>query len=255
MRNLNLLFNKEYYEKLAPDTAEFQKDVIKKNKTLVGTGFNYNADYVKPPIENCQTFAMKVLYPGLLIGTGNPHGIGKLDKISKNKKMKDNEKNSEDINMGFSFDYVTGQPYIPGSSVKGVLRSHFKYHTEAVIEILKKNGFAGVTADVIKELEKEIFDDADIFFDAVVCKGDSKNKMLGFDCITPHSSATKNPLPIRIIKVNPEVQFEFRFKIGDKEIDGIKFTAENIEWLFKELILLFGAGAKTNVGYGEFEEI
>lgn len=252
MRNLNLLFNKEYYEKLAPDTTKFQNDVIKNNKALINACFESN-DYVKPVFDDCQCFRLKVVYPGLLIGTGNPHGIGKLEKLI-NKSKKDDDKNSEDINLGFSFDYVTGQPYIPGSSVKGVLRSHFKYHADAVKEILKESGFADITEEIVKKLEKAIFDNGDIFFDAVICKGDAEGKMLGFDYITPHSSPTKNPIPIRIIKVLPGVQFEFRFKIRDKEINEIKFSAGKIKWLFQELILLFGAGAKTNVGYGVFDD-
>ena len=239
MRNLNLLFYKEYYQKLGTET--FREDVQNNNKNLTSASFNYQTDYVQPPLEDCQRFILKVVYPGLLIGTGNSHGAGDIGDCD------------EDVNAGFSFDYVTGQPYIPGRSVKGVLRSHFKHHTDAVTEILKENGFADIDSDVVKELEQEIFDNADIFFDAVVRKGDAQDKLLGFDYITPHSSATKNPIPIRIIKVMPDVLFEFRFKICDKEIDGIKFTAGKIKWLFQELILLFGVGAKTNVGYGIFE--
>ena len=239
MRNLNLLYNKEYYQKLG--SKGFQNDVIHLNDELEDARFDYPADYVQPPFEDCQCFILKVVYPGLLIGTGNPHGAGDIGDCD------------EDVNLGFSFDYVTGQPYIPGSSVKGVLRSHFKYHTEAVTEILKENGFANINRDVVKVLEKAIFDNADIFFDAVILKGDAQDKMLGFDYITPHSSVTKNPIPIRIIKVLPYVLFEFRFRISDKEINGIKFSAGKIKWLFRELILLFGAGAKTNVGYGVFD--
>lgn len=238
MRNLNLLFNKEYYQKLGK--LDFQDDVISKNRALANARFDCEADYVQPPISDCQRFALKVMYPGLLIGTGNPHGAGDIGN------------SDEDVNLGFSFDYVTGQPYIPGSSVKGVLRSHFQYHTEAVSEILKGNGFADITEEIVTELEKAIFDNGDIFFDAVICKGDAEGRMLGFDYITPHSSVTKNPVPIRIIKVLPEVQLEFRFKISDKEINGIRFTEGKIKWLFRELILLFGAGAKTNVDYGVF---
>ena len=253
MRNLNLLFYKEYYQKLG--TRDFQKDVVNNNKALLNARFDYKRDYAAPVLADCQSFVLKLAYPGLLIGTGYPHGVGKLEKLIYKTKDSDDEKNSEDISLGFFFDYVTGQPVIPGSSVKGVLRSHFKYHSEAVTEILKGMDMAAVSTDTVKELEKAIFDNSDVFFDAVICKGDAEGRMLGFDYITPHSSVAKNPVPIRIIKVLPEVQLEFRFKISDKkEIDGVTFTAENLKELFKELILLFGAGAKTNVGYGVFVE-
>jgi len=239
LRNLNLLFNKEYYQRLGK--PDFHNDVIKANKELIHARFDYEKDFVKLPVDDIQSFVLKTVYPGLLIGSGNPHGAGDIGDCD------------EDVNMGFSFDYVSGQPFIPGSSVKGVLRSHFKYHTYAVAEILRGNGYADIDEKTVKELEKEIFDNSDVFFDAVVRRGDAQGKLLDFDFITPHSSATKNPVPIRIIKVVPDVQFEFRFGISDKEINGIGFTAEQIMRLFQELILLFGAGAKTNVGYGIFE--
>lgn len=251
MRNLNLLFNKEYYQKLG--TPDFRADVEKNNKKLTEERFDYDRDYIKPPMENCQSFALKVVYPGLLIGTGNPHGVGKLKDDEKSDDKDDSNDNVSDIDFGFYFDYVTGQPVIPGSSVKGVLRSHFKYHTEAVAEILKNNGYPEITTETVIALEKYIFDYSDIFFDAVVRKGDSGGRLLGFDFITPHSSPTKNPNPNRIIKVLPEVEFEFRFRIDGKEINGLKFSAGKIKWLFQELILLFGAGAKSNEGYGVFD--
>lgn len=240
MRNLNLLFNMEYYKKLG--TSDFENDVIKCNEKLTNACFNYQKDYIKPAFADVQSFVLKLLYPGLLIGSGNPHGAGDIGN------------SDEDINMGFSFDYVSGQPFIPGSSVKGVLRSHFKYHTEAVAEILKSEGYSDTDLKTVSDLEKQIFDNSVIFFDAVIFRGDADGKLLGFDYITPHSSATKNPVPIRILKVLPDVQLEFRFRISDKEINGIKFTADKIKCLFQELILLFGAGAKTNVGYGVFDK-
>ena len=54
-------------------------------------------------------FELYTAYPGVLIGTGNPHEISMENAIK----------------CGFSFDYVTGLPYIPGSSIKGMLRSYF----------------------------------------------------------------------------------------------------------------------------------
>lgn len=305
MRNLNLLFNKLYYEKLGlkkysdefpqqSSTAlarQFQSDannsyskktfldnLIKEYKKRNRNNFDINrfladentqekiAGYdvfngdledknkiIEEEIEfeeidyqilemNYQSFVLKTVYPGFLTGTGQPHGAGDIGG------------SDNDINMGFSFDYVTGQPIIAGSSVKGVLRSHFKYHTEAVTEILKGIlNNQNITEDNVKNLEKEIFNNSDIFLDAVICHGGKEGKIMGFDYITPHESPTKNPVPIKIIKVLPDVGFEFRFIITNKTIDGINFSADDILKLFKELLCLFGSGAKTNVGYGMFD--
>ena len=54
-------------------------------------------------------FELKTTYPGALIGSGLVHGVG----------------DDHEIKIGFQFDYVSGLPYIPGSSVKGILRSMF----------------------------------------------------------------------------------------------------------------------------------
>lgn len=231
MKNLNLIFNKLYYDKLGVDQKVFDKSLEDYNKVIFGTTFDHDRDYIPLPFE-VDTFNLKVLYPGLLIGTGNPHGT---------------HKSTNDINMGFSFDYVTGQPYIPGSSVKGVLRSHFKERTEAVQELISAvTGKADVN---ISELEKEIFDNSDVFYDAVLFDGDRYGLVMGRDYITPHSSPVKNPVPISIIKVLPDVRFQFRFSLTD----GKYLTAKEKKAVFKELLILFGAGAKTNTGYGIFE--
>ena len=99
MRNLNLLFHKEYYQAIG--TKAFNDDVVKHNKDILSAVFT-EKDYIPSKIAN-KTFILATQYPGLLIGTGNPHGAGDLGG------------SDEDVNIGFSFDYVSGQPYIPGS--------------------------------------------------------------------------------------------------------------------------------------------
>ena len=278
LRNLNLLFNKEYYRKLG--TKDFAADVVQHNKDILSAAFRYKDDYRKSPIAS-HTILLETCYPGLLIGAGNPHGVSKAVREYKGKK----DDPDEDVSLGFSFDYVTGQPYIPGSSVKGVLRSHFKYYKgriNAVEEILRTD-YPGITdevvghlekaifenkevvgdsekaifenKEVVGDLEKAIFENADVFLDAVVFDGDEYGSLMGFDFITPHSSQTANPTPIRIVKVLPGVRFQFRFRLSDKKVDGMKFKAGDILRLFEILLTQFGAGAKTNVGYGIFTKL
>lgn len=62
-------------------------------------------------------------YPGLLIGTGHTHELGMVGEIK----------------IGFYFDYTTGMPNIPGSSVKGAIRAlfpQFKSKSNTLWEIL-----------------------------------------------------------------------------------------------------------------------
>ena len=230
MTNLNLLFHKIYYKDIGTD--DFGSVVEASNKKIFGSCFVNEEDFQKCEIPDIVGIRMKTKYPGLLIGTGYPHGSGRAD---------------DDIKCGFSFDYVSGQPYIPGSSVKGVLRSHFMDHPEAIVEIAK------ISKSDVKKLEENIFDNGDTFLDAVLYDGDKNNHILGSEYITPHKDATKNPIPIHIMKVLPDVRFEFRFLVSDFVTNGFTFTGEQKKALFKTLLELFGIGSKTNVGYGMLE--
>lgn len=240
MENLNLLFYKTFYTKLGHGKA-FETDVGNKAKKLVSSKF-YKEDY-KPVCNQIapEKFMLKTSYPGLIVGTGYAHGVDAED----------------DIKVGFSFDYVTGQPYIPGSSVKGLLRSYFAY-PEAI------GCFLADTEIDVKALEKSIFgtngesddDGVDTFFDAIVRCGDKNGKVMGFDAITPHGDdLTKNPTPIKILKVMPDVVFEFSFNLKNSVIGEKIITVEQKKNLFIKLLINFGIGAKTNVGYGVLSEV
>ncbi len=101
----------------------------------------------------------------------------------------------------------------------------------------------------------------DIFHDALLVKGSlsekHKNQILGSDAITPHKGKLKNPIPLLFLKVLPEVTFRFQFDlktprdVDDKLLDVSK--AKKIK-MFKQILLNQGIGAKTNVGYGQFQE-
>lgn len=239
--NLNLLFNKTYYLEIGQ--PDFVSSIAKKNEKIFKTEFDADRDYLKLD-ERIATerILMKTAYPGLMIGTGYTHGSGI-------------EGANDDINVGFSLDYVSGQPYIPSSSVKGVLRSAFK-HEDFIKGILGKDNL-----DVSK-LEKNIFGDnadktegEDQFFDAVIRYSVRNDKrILGDDYITPHNNIIKNPIPILMMKVLPDVVFEFRFKLSDIEIGEITITAEDKKHLFTKILSVLGVGAKTNVGYGNLIE-
>lgn len=241
MENLNLLFYKTFYSELGK--PGFETDISKKSKRLVSSVFlknNYN------PIDERiapDKFQLKTAYPGLLAGTGYAHGV-------------DSE---EDIKVGFSFDFVTGQPYIPGSSVKGLLKSYFK-HEEVVCAFLGGK----LTSTEIKELQYAVFEseedadvETDVFFDAVVRRGDENGKVMGYDSITPHGKdLTKNPNPIKIIKIMPDVILEFSFDLKETKLQsGSIISAEDKKKLFISILCHFGIGAKTNVGYGVLTDV
>jgi len=228
------------------------------------------------------SFELTTTYPGLLCGVGYNHGIS----------------SEADYKVGFYFDHTTGLPVIPGSSVKGVLRSAFPGYIrmdedkkpskeemrkrydffEWIIEQTnlkindpqeKLTGFAN-NHQKVDELEAFIFEGQDSkgeqisyyqrdrFFDAYPVRSLGKDGyFLKNDYITPHINREKpemspftSPNPIQFLKVLPKVQFVFQFRL----INGGGLNEKQKELLFKEILCYMGAGAKTNVGYGQFEE-
>lgn len=251
MKNLNLLFNKTYYSNLSDidfnllideygkinkqkekqATEVFHKSLVKKNDNIFSVVFKHERDYAGLGVDVApHQFLMKVRFPGLVLGTGNPHG----SHLSK-----------RDYNIGFAFEYVTGQPYIPASSIKGVARNFFKLYPEQAFEVVKDIVGNEIDIDV---LEKELFDGNDVFFDAVIYDGDDKGMVVGSDIIAPHNSPIKTPVPIMFLKVLPDVRFMFAFKF--KEGKGCLMNAAQKAKLICRAIELLGIGGMTNKGYG-----
>ena len=199
-------------------------------------------------VASFQTFSLETIYPGLMIGTGNPHDL----------------KSKGSIYSGFSFDYVTGLPYIPGSSVKGVLKSVFptKEDTKDDINQQKMEYIQSLLKPVLSDekiygLKDNIFEDNDVFLDAYPCptsKKNTKQQCLALEFITPHSDIIKNPIPINCLKVKPGISFEFGFYLNDCQLsDGPQITIKEKIELFKTILTDVGIGAKTNVGFGQLE--
>jgi len=212
---------------------------------------------------------LKTTYPGLLIGSGYTH-----DSNAKG-----------DLKIGFYFDHTTGQPVIPGSSVKGVLKSVFEnedYTTDEkslrtirfiIDEIINKedsdtelkkewtNIKDSFSVEILKHLKDTVFgtqndEGVDIFFDAVIdIVQTGEKKYIVSDFITPHEHPLKNPNPLMFLKVLSGVFFEFRFKLNDYSRGKFKLTANQKLKLFRQILLTIGIGAKTNVGYGQFKEV
>lgn len=258
--NLGLLYSKEYFNGLTYSydgkkltTEDSTKSIAKNNEVLFGALFS---DEIKP-IENAFTFSLKTTYPGLFTGSGYQHSV----------------EGNDEFKIGFFFDFTSGQPLLPGSSVKGALRSVFpgsgkKNKAEKVQliqyffkEILK---LEEPSPDQVKAIEEEIFAGkrngerinlykTDIFYDAVLSSTNLNKKFLGNDYITPHhENPLRNPTPLQFLKILPEIEFEFRFKVNDSTFFPA-LTKEKKCNLFKAILLFRGIGAKTNVGYGQFD--
>ena len=223
---------------------------------------NFNENYV-------QVLTGTVQYPGLLMGTGYTHALGAKGEII----------------IGFSFDYVTGLPYLPGSSLKGILKDKFQYG-EYILENLKdtveknliqKENMKNEEIDLIMNvLIKSIFGDEnipgkDVFMDSYIQPKESKN-VLKIDYLAPHNQEMKseseekkklfNVNVLTMLRVAPGAKINLNFILkdsviepvkkenGDVVLNGFNFTKELKLELFKQILTDFGIGAKTNVGYG-----
>ncbi len=245
--NIGWLFYKGMF-KLSDGESKIDKDHLTNSiKNILESDcfsatFNISGD-------NFFSTKMKTSYPGLLIGSGYSHEVGKVD---------------ENFKIGFFFDYTTGMPIIPGSSVKGVVRSIFKkldsdHKKQSVLEylnsILQKIGMESYEIKWWQELEKEMFEgerrgknisiyERDKFFEAFVGK---KEKCFCDDYITPHKDPLKDPKPLRFLKIAPNTEIIFNFEFHN----GIILKEEKF-YLIAHILKDFGIGAKINVGYGQF---
>ena len=127
------------------------------------------------------------------------------------------------IQIGFTFDYATGAPYYPGSSLKGVLRAPFdrafpkegapvedaiRYLASVMAKATKERVTEDqVTKKLVKTFRDEVFEGLDtaspkegatlpmplrdVFYSAFLTDSEARNgNILGFDNLTPHQEST-----------------------------------------------------------------
>jgi CRISPR-associated protein Cmr6 len=277
--NNSLRYYKEYYEgniswgqttdKDKKDNEEYFK---RQNEKLFQSTLP-KAEEIWAYPGGLSSILLITTYPGLLLGSGLSHGSGLMGELK----------------LGFFLDYTTGLPTIPGSSVKGVLRSVFpqlyvkEEHPEKAEQILiliqyylKEITTVDWSKEAIDKLETFLFGTVDpgksespkpgqsIFHDAlpdnadrVRINGRNTKQYLGDDFITPHKEPLKNPIPIGFLKVLPGVAFRFQFDLKPfsfKAADDTVYSLDDQQQqqLFEQILLEIGVGAKTNVGYGQF---
>ncbi len=268
MANPGYLFYRQYYN--------VDRNSVKVNEKVQEQLLKYTLQTQNNSlfeVKNGHSFTLKTTYPGLLIGSGYNHEISDCESQLK---------------LGFFFDHTTGLPLIPGSSIKGLIRSVFpsKYDTDKK-PVLKNESsekedyircilnkdidatqlelaiFCGVKNINANNEEDRYFpmSHRDIFCDAYISNGGKGRQIFGDDYITPHKNNHNrkldefaNPNPIRFLKILANVTFKFQFILKDSVIDGITISASEKLHLFKTILLDMGIGAKTNVGYGQFTE-
>ena len=110
-KNMNYIFHVEYFDGMdlierrnrtvSEEKKSYNDFIREKNDSLYNFHFEpYSLFEELLSLEEYREFSLYTSYPGLLLGIGNPHQIAE----------------PEAVKLGFSFDFVTGLPYIPGSS-------------------------------------------------------------------------------------------------------------------------------------------
>ncbi|MEW6601440.1 MAG: type III-B CRISPR module RAMP protein Cmr6 [Nitrospirota bacterium] len=176
------------------------------------------------------------------------------------------------LENGFMFDWTTGLPLIPGSSLKGAalraaeeIRDH---GTDDEMRLL----FETTNQETINNSIDQIFGRKDgsgavVFFTAHPCLNDDQ-KFLELDVITPHyqqyySNPDKpneyppadwySPVPIHFLTVPAGVKYCFRLANRKNLKDSTSGLLKIASRILCHALTESGVGAKTNVFYGYFK--
>lgn len=225
------------------------------------------------------SFELTTTYPGLLCGVGYNHGISSDSDFKVGFYF--DHTTGLPIIPGSSAKGVLRSAF-PGYIRKDVKKmskeekedfeKRYDFFRWLIEETNKKTGanISNLSNKEIDVLEAFIFEghddkgeqisyyNRDRFFDAYPVKSlDKDGYFLKNDYITPHinrenpeMSPFTNPNPIQFLKILPKVKFVFQFHLVACE--GLNSIQK--EHLFNEILCFTGIGAKTNVGYGQFEE-
>lgn len=278
----------------AVDATEEDKEVAKKdNRRLLNHSVrgrnaafcNYTFDEAKRTAypSTSHAFTLRTTYPGLIFGTGYQHGIGVEGEFKMGFYF--------DYTSGLPA--IPGAS-IKGALRSAFPKFLLDKSTDRKLKLEKaKYIWCLLTGDwsfqekevdrnapevnYVHQLEEEIFEGKrgdipfsiykrDIFHEAILVSGNVYNNVFAKDFITPHKHKTNpkfdrfaDPNPLMFLKIIPDVKFKFRFQLHNSgianPITGKKLDAEDKLNLFKQILLTIGAGAKTNVGYGQFETL
>lgn len=160
MANLSWLYYKGYHNSFNDwDNRKSDKEAIKKRiEAFFSRKNEVFWNYKLPPQENIGgDILFTTTYPGLLIGSGYTHEIGAIGESK----------------IGFQLDHTTGLPIIPGSSVKGAIRSafpQFEPHPERPWEIKEPEKTSEISrekANYIARLKEWQYDQPAALYEAV----------------------------------------------------------------------------------------
>ena len=171
-------------------------------------------------------------------------GRGRWDVFTTDSRFVTGLGRSHPVENGFAWHATLGTPYLPGSSVKGLVRAWARLDADPIPDckaLARSLGAPGRAGNIF-------------FLDAVP----TTPVLLEADVMTPHYAGWSkdrvpgdwcSPVPIPFLVTARETSFLFGL-VPRGTVSADDFAAVN-EWL-RSALAWAGAGAKTAVGYGRF---
>ncbi len=158
------------------------------------------------------------------------------------------------VDNGFAWHPTLGTPYLPGSSIKGTIRS---WASQWEDDDARRASLDEILGCETRGEDRSAQAGTVIILDAIPIRP----LRIELDVRTPHSGEYYqegkppgdwiSPTPIPFLVVAEGAQFQFAF--APRTITGREHLATVEIWL-QEALQWLGAGAKTAVGYGRFGE-
>ena len=159
------------------------------------------------------------------------------------------------LETGFLLDRLTGCPYLPGSSVKGLLRAAARLVQQGELEGDKSFWDGNLERIFGPELSRGTTPKKGTveFYDALPARW----PRLEVDVLTPHYGKYyrdgsvpgdwDNPVPVPFLAIAPKTTFHFYLQAEAQDLEKLKpLLGLALDWL--------GIGAKKSSGYGTFKE-
>ncbi len=172
---------------------------------------------------------------------------------------------------GFLFDHLTGSPYLPGSSLKGLARAAARLVSRGELEIETHLPDEENPAEFWRLHQQRIFGPETTdptkakgrltFFDAFP----SRLPKLRVEILTPHHTCHfgddpkppadwQDPIPVPFLAICPGEQFNIPVRSLERDEDQRKQDLAQLHGLLTEALDLLAIGAKTSSGYGFLSE-
>ncbi|MCM8816030.1 MAG: type III-B CRISPR module RAMP protein Cmr6 [Candidatus Omnitrophica bacterium] len=180
------------------------------------------------------------------------------------------------LDRSMTVHHILGFPFIPGSALKGVLRTYYlEKNREPLIKKMNEENEKlkdqGKREKLYKSTELDIFaQEKDEIFIKIFGNQKTKGKIIFFDAyptrfpeleldiMNPHypdyytgttpPADWQTPSPIKFLTVKKDTEFIFAFRTCYEDIKN------EVRNLIEESLSDIGIGAKTSVGYGYFKD-